>query len=293
MARKYSRQLEEKIVSCYKNGMSPYVMTETIPELNGKRPSVIYGVLKRLGVKPNKEYPRTTEQKESLRKYFLNDDFFHVIDTEEKAYWLGFMYADGYITSLYNRIAITIARSDKDHLEKFKKAVSFTGNICDYKATGFDNNETDCSRLIMSSDKMKSDLIKCGCVENKTFIIKFPSNDIVPDNLIWHFIRGYFDGDGSITHSHMQKNGVWAETLKFCGTKEMLYGIQQIFGTSATLEKRHDDNKNNYGITIGGNLQVKRILNNMYANATVYLDRKYNRYKQCASSMANATEDHG
>lgn len=249
--------------------MSPYVMAETITELNGKRPSVIYGVLKRLGVKSNKEYPRTAEQKESLRKYFLNDDFFHVIDTEEKAYWLGFMYADGYITSLYNRIAITIARSDKDHLEKFKKAVSFTGNICDYKATGFNDDETDCSRLIMSSDKMKSDLIRCGCVENKTFIIKFPSNDIVPDNLIWHFIRGYFDGDGSVFNS---QNRV---IIAICGNKEFLQGINTIFPAKEIQKKCKS---NIYSYKIYKRSDVINFLNLIYKDATIYLDRKYCKY---------------
>ena len=83
-------------------------------------------------------------------------------------------------------------------------------------------------------------------------------------------------------------------TIKIAGTYDMVSNIQKVLGTNVKLEQRHPErNINNYQITIGGNNQVKRILDSLYSNSTIYLERKYNRYKQFLSSMVNATEDHG
>ena len=100
MAKRYDVELEKKIVKEYENGMTPYKMVKLIPELKGKRPSVIYGILKRLNVQVRNPIVITDEQKLNRRKYSVNDNYFNVIDTEEKAYWLGFIYADGFISSL-------------------------------------------------------------------------------------------------------------------------------------------------------------------------------------------------
>ena len=109
-------------------------------------------------------------------------------------------------------------------------------------------------------------------------------------NLIWHFIRGYYDGDGSLTYGHVQKNGMQNYFIKITGTYDMIQNIQKVFQTNVKEEQRYPERGiDNYSITIGGNIQVCRILDSLYNNATIYLERKYNRYKQfLTSSMANA-----
>ena len=97
MAVKYNDDLENKIVELYKQNISPYQMVKIIPELQGKRPSVIYGILKRKGIESHRKCSLTDEQRLNRRKYNVNDSYFEKIDTEHKAYWLGFIYADGYI----------------------------------------------------------------------------------------------------------------------------------------------------------------------------------------------------
>ena len=44
-------------------------------------------------------------------------------------------------------------------------------------------------------------LIKKGIPEKKSYIVKFPSNKIIPNNLMSHFLRGVFDGDGDVGNS--------------------------------------------------------------------------------------------
>ena len=129
-------------------------------------------------------------------------------------------------------------------------------------------------RFVFKSDKIKSSLIKLGCVEKKSLVLKFPTTEQVPENLVRHFIRGYFDGDGSITTCHGKK---W--NIKICGTKELLEGILlNIVGQIKCIYKEKRNEKNNYYLSISGSKDVENILNQMYKNSSTYLERKYQRY---------------
>ena len=286
MAKRYDVELEKKIIEEYENGMTPYQMVKLIPELKGKRPSVIYGILKRLNVQVRNPIVITDEQKLNRRKYSVNDNYFNVIDTEEKAYWLGFIYADGYVITGMDKIGISLNSIDKNHLDKFKQATLATYPINDYKEKSGYGVGSIYSRILITSKQMKNDLLRLGIYENKTLILKFPTQ--VPKCLIRHFIRGYFDGDGSLTYGRKQVCGNCNYSIKFTGTIEMINAIQEYLGTSVKEEQRYPErNVNNYSITIGGNQQVRKILDNLYQGATIYLERKYNRYielKQLTSS---------
>ena len=277
MAVKYNDDLENKIVELYKQNISPYQMVKIIPELQGKKPSVIYGILKRKGIESHRKYSLTDEQRLNRRKYNVNDSYFKKIDTEHKAYWLGFIYADGFINTTEDVIGISLSKEDINHLEKFKNDVEFTGPIHNYKGKGF--IETDYVRIVIRSKQMKQNLISLGVYENKTDILKFPTLNQVPKELIYHFIRGYIDGDGSITYGHIQKNGNKNYSIKITGTLDIIQSIQHALNTNVKLEQRYPDrNTDNWSLTIGGNKQVERILDLLYGNANVFLDRKYNRY---------------
>ena len=114
---------------------------------------------------------------------------FEIIDTEEKAYWLGFLYADGSVSSTDNRIELGLAEKDLNHIEKFKEFIGIPNKIS-YRP------QTKSYRYSFKSIPCKEDLIKHGCVPKKSLILKFPTEEQVPEHLIRHFIRGYFDGDG-------------------------------------------------------------------------------------------------
>ena len=114
---------------------------------------------------------------------------FEKIDSEEKAYWLGFLYADGYISFSENKIELSLAEKDVHHIEKFRDFLGINNRIC-YRPS------VKAYRLSFRSDKCKQDLINQGCTPRKSLTLKFPTSKQVPYELIRHFIRGYFDGDG-------------------------------------------------------------------------------------------------
>ncbi len=175
----------------------------------------------------------------SIKIYTVNDNFFESIDNEAKAYILGWWFSDGNNTPPRIRLCIT----DKDILEKIKQKLQYNGPT--YFKKRRKENYLDQHELSITSEKMSDDLIKLGCIPNKTLIAKFP---VIPINLYNHFIRGYLDGDGSIS-----KEGV-KPRVQFVGTKEMIDGIISTLKQFANLDKWHisqrypERNKNNYSL---------------------------------------------
>lgn len=252
-------KLEESIL-LYISGLS----TIKVRKITGITISVLAGHLKKRGL--------TRSNKQNSRKYHVNHDFFEKIDDEHKAYWLGMLHADGFVSARKNQkcIGLSLHVNDKHHVEKFRDTLNSNYDIKTY-TTKTAYGLTTYSRLLMTSEKMFSDLLSHGVIEQKSLVLKFPN--ISPD-LRHHFIRGYFDGDGSFSKSH--------DGYKFnmCGTKEFLNDLSlQIGFPNRKLSRRYKKRKtNNYYLEIGGRLQVIAIGDYMYRDATVYLKRKHQRY---------------
>lgn len=197
-----------------------------------------------------------------------NNDCFSVINSEEAAYWLGFLYADGYVAAgeQNNKIELALQESDFHHLEKFR---DFIGN-----KNGINYREkVKAYRYGFRSKKIKQDLIKLGCTPRKSLTLKFPTEEQVPDLYLSHFIRGYVDGDGSI---YLRSNGkLFVEIL---GTERFLSGLQQrsdLFGRTKYYAKPDMDIKR---IMICRQALVKEVCDYLYKDSKVYLDRKYQKY---------------
>ena len=154
------------------------------------------------------------------RKVFFDDTLFEDIDNEEKAYWLGFLFADGNITydldKTKYKIELGLATIDYNHLEKYKTFLKYNKDI------KFRSSTNSC-RIIVGSKKACEDLIKLGCTPKKSLILKFPKN--IREDLLSHFIRGYFDGDGSIS---ICKNTNRLKTICILGTLNFLKRINNI-----------------------------------------------------------------
>lgn len=269
---------DDLIIQDYKNG-------ETIRSLSRKyncsREAIKYRLLKNKITLKN--------YNESQRTYNCNYNYFNKIDTEEKAYWLGFIYADGNLYCPKNSrkkvLQICLAGKDKEHLEKFKKSLSSEHLI--YK-------DRSNFRFMINSEQLVNDLLKLGLSPRKSLILEFPDENIVPTNLISHFIRGYFDGDGSIFETN--KN-TWGFSI--IGTIELITKIQKFLidiGVSKTkivIEKRKANNKLCY-LSFGGKItytkgnlaRSKNRCNNLiilykflYENSSIYLNRKFEIFK--------------
>lgn len=143
-------------------------------------------------------------------KLKFNEYIFDSIDTEEKAYWLGFIFADGCISSFdsegKNRhtVELSLKESDKEHLDKFNKFVEHEDiNHVKINKAKCTNNGVICNRCRWSvrNKHLWEILNSYGCTPKKSLILKFPSLSIFKDySLIKHFIRGYWDGDGCLSY---------------------------------------------------------------------------------------------
>ena len=192
---------------------------------------------------------------------------FEVIDTEMKAYWLGFLYADGSVGSKENKIELGLAEKDLKHLEKFKNFMEINNKIS-YR----ENSKS--YRLSFRSDNCKADLIKQGCLPKKSLILNFPNENQVPKNLMKHFIRGYFDGDGWFTNTDS------CFQVGIIGTENFIKGFLNIIdieNKQNKIFKVHRENGAKRYVFSSYN-DVLNFLNWIYKDATIYLDRKYEHY---------------
>lgn len=205
------------------------------------------------------------------RKDNFNERYFEKIDTEDKAYFLGLLYADGNVYLKRNRVQITLQNEDTYILEVFKNYIDSTCKL--YVDRGLYR------KLILASEKMCQDLIKLGCVPKKSLILTFPIEEQVPNHLLHHFVRGAFDGDGSI--GYVNKTGKeisFTSSESFCNSVKSILESQNI--KVSKFSKRYKDKINSAGsIKIYQNNKTFDLFNYMYKDATIYLERKYLKFK--------------
>ena len=254
----WSEDQMKYIISEYKKGKTLSALGREF----GVSYSTIRNLLKRKGIKT-----------EGNKHNFPRDEFyFSNIDSKEKAYWLGFLYADGCVHSNSNEISITL--KDRDHLEKFRKAIKSNNKI----GESIDKRFSSLPKIYHFSIKdkqLKSDLIKWGCVPNKSLTLtKIPN---IPRDFVSHFIRGYFDGDGSLHWLNGTKNF----RISFVGTAPFLKDIQKELGLSLSLGQ-HKGNQSKY-FQVAGRKQVPMILDYIYKDSdeNIRLTRKYKNYLDC------------
>ena len=211
-------------------------------------------------------------------KYTYNKRFFQNIDSEEKAYWLGFFFADGYTQAnpekRYHEASIMLSSKDAGHLKKLNKAVN--GNVevkTEMRGCGFCNGKTyEESSIRFYSKDFVNDLINLGCVPDKVKQMVFPELD---RQYIWPFIRGFFDGDGSI-HLDKKRN---LPRCDFASTSyDFLESIRNFLRANKINSYYVDEKTGVRRLYIAGMENCNLFLKKMYGNAKIYLDRKYYRY---------------
>lgn len=195
--------------------------------------------------------------------------------TEYSCYWAGFLAADGCVDSK-NRVRVMLKYDDVNHLEKLRTFLVSTHAI----SVNTDKYNR-CSFEVTSAHICSVLEINFNIVPNKTNKLEFPSH--IPKKWLVHYLRGYFDGDGSICESFSNKNSITAslyatfasgcknfsETLfKYLSTELNLGGHLQEFKDSIKWQLKYNTN------------DALVLLNYMYKDSTVYLDRKYALYQR-------------
>lgn len=253
--------------------------TMTITDLSEK-----FGTRKtRLRQYINKWYPDTPTEVHKL----YNENIFDSIDTEEKAYWLGFIYADGYISSdplkgvFQYSFELQLSIKDKDHLQKFADFIGYKKELKD-KRTHCDTGEYNSTRLMINSKHLWETLNNYGCTPRKSLTLQFPDENIFKDrSLIRHFIRGYFDGDGTlgVYDSRTDKYIYSKVSCSVLGTEKFLGKIRDFLKFPKNIPNAGSDSHPCKAFKLAyctrEALAVSYIL---YARSTVYMKRKYEKY---------------
>lgn len=286
---KYSNITDEeknKIINMYKNGLS---VTKIGEELKIHK-NLILKILEENNIK------RVHNGK---RIYKLNEYYFDKTDTPNKAYILGFFYADGCNLPNKGTISMSLEEHDKEILEKIRLEIGSERElefIEQSKRKNKNNNYKykDMWKLLLFSSHMCSTLNDLGMIPNKSLKLEFPK--WLNEELYSHFIRGYFDGDGSLCCRYTKNNQfrvvfTITSTNNFCG--ECLNILRERVGIGGEIYDASSKNGITKVLSISGSKQVKKLLEWLYQDAELYMRRKYDIYENnlCALNINNSQSE--
>ena len=215
------------------------------------------------------------------RKYAINETYFDIIDTPNKAYILGFLYADGSNCLDKCTVTMSLQEEDRDILERIRREIGSEKPLeyLDY------TNKNDGGytyknqyRLLLFNKNMCKSLETVGMIPNKSLKLQFPN---IKPELYPHFIRGYYDGDGSV-YRQIKNDNNHAVTLTITSTDEFCKKLVEISEQYIGIKTNYYDASCRNGVTkvftISGRNVVKKFLDWIYQDADLLLKRKHDRY---------------
>lgn len=250
----------ERIVAMYANGKS---MCEIASEYNTD-----HTVIKRVLLKNDVQLRDHSHKK---RKYTIDESYFNCIDSPNKAYILGLLYADGCNYTKNNLVKITLQEKDKDILLKINTAIGSNRPLYFSALSKKNSNHQDAYSLEFANKAISSRLAELGVIPNKSLVLEFPQ--WLPAYLYRDFIRGYFDGDG-----HIGKHISIASSTSFCNSVSAYLDCNLSICAHVVNPKNCSPSTSVLYIT--KRKDIEAFLNFIYYdNAELYLQRKYDLYK--------------
>ena len=201
------------------------------------------------------------------KQHFFNEDYFSNVDNQDKAYWLGFIMADGCIyegTKNTYRLQINLKYEDVSHLNRFQEAIN-----SNYSIQRKEINNSIVAILKINSTKMCKDLMKAGVTERKSLICKFPS---IKEELYSHFIRGYFDGDGCIS---LTLNSKIRKEFSIVGGESMIASFSDILKLDVHSLTNREHLK---CVRTSDKTKIIELYNYLYKDCNYFLQRKKKVY---------------
>lgn len=220
-----------------------------------------------------KDVPKYTKAK--LNNPNMKEHFFQEINCEENAYFLGLLIADGNVfkdnTGRQASISITLDLKDEYMLQKFKEVLQADTSI------GYDGR--GCGQIAVRSNIMAEDLAKYGVIPRKSYHTYLPE---IPNQYMWHVLRGIFDGDGSILAKPSPNNDEhnrFLHSVSFCGTHKLMEDISNYLYKNLAFKQKpivydyKDRQLSELKIQNIDDIYLFGIY--IYKGATIFLDRKY------------------
>ena len=210
--------------------------------------------------------------------YHFDEHYFDNIDTQDKAYILGLLWADGYNDTDKGSIAIQLQEQDKELLLKINRVTCNERPLRKSSLSEKNSRWQDQYMLTWQSRYVSKLLDEYGMHKKKSLILEFPG--WLDEDLCRHFIRGYIDGDGCIS---LSQNGKFA-SVSMVGTKMFLNVVKDIIKESLDVDVviQRDKRAQEPICTLrcGTKDGVSKILKWIYRDANLFLNRKYNKYQQ-------------
>ena len=202
-------------------------------------------------------------QQQSSRRYNFTQDYFENINTENKAYFLGLLFADGGLNKNYTT-TLSLSIKDLDIIKKFSNEIKTNHSIHDRTKEG----KGIFANVKLHSKQLYEDLFKLGCTQAKSFTTKFPK---INDELIHHFIRGYYDGDGGINL------GIKSSNYSVVGSVEFINEMKNILKQN-NIWTYSEESKHKKGdlirISNCGKRSTYNFCKYLYKDSNMWLDRK-------------------
>ena len=208
-------------------------------------------------------------ERNKARAKSVDHTFFSEINTEAKAWCLGLMFSDGNVSK--SKAEIWLCMSDLDVIEKFRSCIQSESKI--HKHPKKDESNKQLYRLVFTSHPIKADLIRHGCTPAKSMTLKYPVE--LNTGYERHFIRGIFDGDGSVTVTSKTKQASIAGTVDIV---EWIHVVLNHNGIGSSIFVLKSGTAILSLHTKSNNLIKFREY--LYSGATLWMDRKFNKFNQ-------------
>lgn len=259
--------MDNAIIEKYNSGISA---TQLAKENNTYAQKII-NFLKKNGILIRNE-------SQAQMKYKIDSNMFEKIDSNEKAYFLGWLFSDGnvYLGAKRFTISLTLVESDKCVLDYLNSKIYSPLKKLAYKkerikfSKGKEYLCKPCYKLQIDNKKMCSDLISLGCVPQKSKTLRLPTFDMVPESFFPHFLRGYFDGDGcAIKPSNKQKTGVF-----IFSSRDFCLELQKFLTERLDIQCSFSVGRGCCKVSLCSKLSVLKFYNYIYEGGGFSLERK-------------------
>jgi hypothetical protein len=250
---------DSKVIDMYLSGLS----CQKIGDLLGKTGSSIHCVLKRNKIKFR-----------DSRIHKVNEDYFKAINTPEKDYWLGFIYADGSV-SVRGNFSFSLWQTDEYALDRFLLDSGCESNKT-YRERQMKYKISKMVRINVNSVKFCKNLIDQGAHQNKIETTRFPF--FLPEEMYRSFLLGLLDGDGSI--NFMFNKNQFKYQVGFTGSygliKDLELFIKEKLGINCYYSEKKNTKSAQIGMSIAGALAF---MNWIYTDPPkFFLHRKYSKF---------------
>jgi hypothetical protein len=229
------------------------------------------------------------------RKYFTDSLFFNKINfwEEKHVYFLGWLMSDGHHNVKKKSIQIRLQEEDRKILEILKDIIEYTGPVTFLKRNGINDFIKQYTKsyqhrysLVIRDNQISNDLLNLKIDNNKTNNLEFPN--YLKNNLISHYLRAFYEGDGTISYSKHKTNPLLFD-INLISTPQFCWHVKEFLKQKLNIDSRIVTDKKfkngNIEVKFSGRLNALKFFNYVYKDANFVLKRKFRKFLKLINFM--------